>query len=160
LSKGECITARVYMLNSSDAPKLKKLLEYDPYLDQNIAPKIPKEWEDPKYLAEHPEVAKEAEQKKKQAEEALGNLRNDKEANVIFARQDYQLKDGISLGLDREKSYLYLSADESFFDGAEAKLKKNVASIERAKEDVEKQIIDTLEKEKEKADQGLGFIFG
>lgn len=148
------------MLNASDAAALKKLLEYDPYLDPNLAPKMPREWDDQKYLAAHPEVAKEAEEKKKQAEEAINKLRNDKEANVIFARQDCQIKDGVSLGLDREKIYLYLSADDTFFAGAEAKLKKNFSSMERAPEETEKQIIDTLEKEKEKADEGLGFIFG
>lgn len=155
-----CITARVYVLNASDAAALKKLLEYDPYLDPNLAPKTPKEWDDPKYLEKHPEIAQEAGQKKKQAEDAMSKLRNDKEANIIFARQDYQLKDGVSLGLDREKSYLYLSADDSFFAGAEEKLKKSIASIERVQQDTEKQIIDTIEKEKQKADQGLGFIFG
>ena len=55
-----CIPARVYVLNASDAAALKKLLEYDPYLDPNLAPKIPKEWDDPKYMEKHPEVAQEA----------------------------------------------------------------------------------------------------
>ena len=129
-------------------------------IDGNLAPKIPKEWDDPKYMEKHPELAQEAGQKKKQAENAMSNLRNDKEANIIFARQDYMLKDGISLGLDREKSYLFLNADNSFFADAEAKLKKNVSSLERVQSDTEKQIIDTIEKEIQQADQGLGFIFG
>lgn len=154
------ITVRVYVLNSSDAAALKKILEYDPYLDPNLAPKMPKEWDDPEYVKKHPELAQEMAQKKKQAEDAISNLRNDKEANIIFARQDYQIRDGLSLGLDREKSYLYLSADDSFLDAGEAKLKKKISSLERAPQNIEKQIIDTIEEEKLRSDQGLGFIFG
>ena len=139
---------------------MKKLLEYDPYLDPNIAFKIPKEWDDPKYFEAHPEKKAEADQKIKESEEALSKLRNDKEANIIFARQDYQIKDGVSMGLDREKSYLYLAADEEFLSAAEPKLKKTIASIERVSPEVESQIIDTIEKERQKADTGLGLIFG
>ena len=154
------IPARVYILNSSEAPALKKMLEYDPYLDPNLIPKTPKEWDDPEYVKKHPELAQEAEQKKKAAEEAMNKLKNDKEMNTIFARQDYQLKDGVSLGLEREKSYLYLSADEAFLDAGEAKLKKSIKSIERAPPEVEKQIIDGIEHERQQSDQGLGFVFG
>ena len=154
------ITVRVYVLNSSDVAALKKILEYDPYLDPNIAPKMPKEWDNPDYVQKHPELAQEIAQKKKQSEDAMSNLRNDKEANIIFARQDYQVRDGIALGLEREKSYLYLSADDAFLDAGEVKLKKKIASLERATQNVEKQIIDTIEEEKQKSDQGLGFIFG
>lgn len=147
------------MLDSSDAPALKKILEYDPYLDQNLIPKIPKEWDDAEYLKKHPELEQQAAAKKKEAEEAMEKLRNDKEMNVIFARQDYQLRDGISLGLDREKSYLYLSADEAFLDAGEAKLKKSFRSLQRAPEDIEKQVIEEIEQERQKSDLGLGFVF-
>jgi len=160
LWKGESIPARVYVLDSSEAPALKKMLEYDPYLDQNLIPRAPKEWDDDKFVKAHPEMAQEIAQKKKEVEDAVNKLRNDKEANIIFARMDYQLRDGISMSLDREKSYLYLSGDEAFLNGAEQKLKKNLKSIGRADANVEKQIIDTIEKEKERSDQGLGFIFG
>ena len=154
------IPARAYVLNSSDAAALKKILEYDPYLDPNLIPKIPKEWDDAEYMRKHPELEQQAAQKKKEAAEAMDKLKNDKEMNLIFARQDYQLKDGISLGLDREKSYLYLSADEAFLEAGEAKLKKNISSLQRAPQDVEKQLIDDIEQERQKSDQGLGFIFG
>jgi oligoendopeptidase F len=154
------IPARVYVLNSSDVAALKKILEYDPYLDPNLIPKTPKEWDDPKYMEKHPELKAEAEKKKKESEDALSRLKNDKELNTIFARQDYQIKDGISLGLDREKSYLYLNADEAFLDAGEAKLKKNITSLQRAPKEVENQIIDRIEEERQKSDQGLGFIFG
>jgi hypothetical protein len=154
------MTARVYVLNSSDAPALKKMLEYDPYLDPNLIPKMPKGWDDPEFAKIHPELAAQIEQKNKQGDEALKHLREDKELNIIFARQDYQLKDGIVLGLDREKSYLYICADENFLNDAEAKLKKNIASIQRTPQEIETQIISTLDEEKKKSDEGLGFIFG
>ncbi|MCL5239647.1 MAG: hypothetical protein M1286_04235 [Candidatus Marsarchaeota archaeon] len=156
------IAARVYVLNSSDAPALKKILEYDPYLDQNLLPKLPKKWEDAddKYFAAHPEEKAEADKLKKQLGDAAEKLKNDKDANIIFARQDYQLRDGISMGLDREKSYLYLSADDAFLDSGETKLKKSVSSLQRAQKDVEKKVISTIEEERQKSDSGLGLIFG
>ena len=54
------IPARVYMLNSSEVPALKKILEYDPYLDPNLIPKSPKEWDEKEYMKKHPEIAQEA----------------------------------------------------------------------------------------------------
>ena len=158
--KGEEIAARIYVVDSSEVPALKKILEYDPYLDPNIIPKTPKEWDNPEYIKKHPEMAQEVENKKKLTEDAMNKLRDDKEANIIFARKDYLLKDGIAMGLDKDKCYLYLSADDSFLDAAEAKLKKSISSVKRAPSDIEKQIIDTVERERQSADEGLGFIFG
>jgi hypothetical protein len=154
------MAARVYILNSSDAPTLKKMLEYDPYLDPNLIPKMPKGWDDEEFEKAHPELAEQIKQKKTQTDDALKRLREDKDLNVIFARQDYQLKDGIVLGLDREKTYLYISADENFLNDADSKLKKNFTTIQRAPQDIEMQIINTIEEEKQKSDAGLGFIFG
>lgn len=148
------------MLDAKELAPLKKLLEYDPYLDFNLVPKLPKEWEDEKYLQSHPELAEEIAAKKKLVSESLRKLREDKEANVIFARQDYMLKDGLAPGLDREKIYLYLNASDEFLAGAEAKLKKYMPGLARADADTEKQIIDTIDKERSSADQGLGLIFG
>ena len=58
---------RVYSCNSADAQELEKLLEYDPYLDKNMS------------------------------EEQLAQLKDNEDANIIFARQDYMLKDGVSV---------------------------------------------------------------
>ncbi len=154
------IPARVYVLNSSDAPALKKLLEYDPYLDPNLIPSMPKKWDDKDVSMLNPEDKAEAEKIKKQIDDALVKLKTDRDLNTIFARQDYMLKDGVSVGMDREKTYLYLSADDTFLKDAEPKLKKSIASIQRAEENVEKQIIDTIDKERQQADTGLGLIFG
>lgn len=154
------ISERVYVLDARDAEPLRKLLAYDPYLDVNLIPKLPAEWDDKKYLSEHPEVAKEAEEKRRALDESVRKLREDKEANLIFARQDYQLKDGAMMGLDRDKCYLFLNAPEDFQVPAEAKLKKNVKSIERLDQETERKVIDAIEKERESAEQGLGMIFG
>lgn len=129
-------------------------------MDFNLVPRLPKEWDDEKYIQSHPEMAAEITAKKAQMSESLRKLREDKEANIIFARQDYVVKDGLSLGLDREKAYLYLNAGDDFLSGAEAKLKKYMPGLSRADADIEKQIIDTIDKERSSADQGLGLIFG
>ncbi len=121
---------RVYSCDSKDAQTLKKMLEYDPYLDKNLS------------------------------QEQLDRIKNDAMANVIFARQDYQLKDGISLALDREKYYLYLSAVDEFFENAEKKLKQGVPSIARVDPELERKIIATLEGERKESEEGLGLIFG
>ena len=129
-------------------------------MDFNLVPKLPKEWDDEKYIQSHPEMAAEITAKKAQMSESLRKLREDKEANIIFARLDYVIKDGLSLGLDRDKAYLYLNASDEFLPGAEAKLKKYIPGLLRADADIEKQIIDTIDKERQGADQGLGLIFG
>ncbi|MEM0094612.1 MAG: hypothetical protein QXE33_00640 [Candidatus Micrarchaeaceae archaeon] len=111
-------------------PALKKLLEYDPYLDKNLT------------------------------EEDLKKLKEDKDANVIFVRQDYVLKDGISLNLDRNKYYLYLSASQEFMESAEKKLKSSIGSIARLSQDEERKVIETIEEERSRAEFGFGSIFG
>ncbi|MEM3839322.1 MAG: hypothetical protein QXF01_01950 [Candidatus Micrarchaeaceae archaeon] len=121
---------RVYSCSADEAQALKKLLEYDPYLDKNMS------------------------------EEQLAKLKKDEDANVIFARQDYLLKDGISLSQDREKYYLYLNANEEFMERAEKKLKANIKSIARVDPDTESQIIEDIESERHASEQGLGSIFG
>ena len=126
----------------------------------NLIPKLPAEWDDEKYLSEHPEVAKEASEKRREVDESIRKLREDKEANIIFARQEYQLKDGATMGLDRGKSYLFLNAPEDFQVPAEEKLKKNIASIRRLDPETERKVIEAIEKERENAEQGLGMIFG
>lgn len=124
------IPSRVYSCDTADHQKLKTLMEYDPYLDKSLS------------------------------EEQLSKLRTDEEANVIFARQDYRIKDGISLDLDREKYYLYLSASDEFLDKAEKKLKKNIPSIRREEPEREERIINEIETERTESEQGLGLIFG
>lgn len=115
---------------SEDAQELKRLLEYDPYLDKSMS------------------------------EEQLARLKTDEDANIIFARQDYMLKDGISIGLDRERYYLYLNANDEFMEKAEKKLKSKIKSIERVDQNTESQIIEDIESERRSSEQGIGSIFG
>ena len=122
--------ARVYICDFSHNSELSKLLAYDPYLDKTLN------------------------------EQQLSELKKDLSANVIFARQDYVLKDGISLGLDRTKNYLYLSASEEFLEKADKKLKEKITGIIRADKETEEKIIKTVEGERESSEEGLGSIFG
>lgn len=139
---------------------MKKLLAYDPYLDKNLIPSMPSEWSNKEYLEKHPEVKAQAEELAKKAEEALAKLKSDKEANVIFARQDYVIKTGGELGLDPAMQYLYLDMPDEDWDIAEKKLKKAVASIKRLNAEDEAKAINVVAEERQRSDQGLGFIFG
>lgn len=122
--------ARVYVCDAKDADKLKKLMEYDPYLDKSMS------------------------------NEQLAKMKEDKEANIIFARQDYQIKDGISVSMPDDKCYLYLNANEEFLEQAEPKLKKNIGDVQRADPETEKKVIDLIEQEISNSEAGLGSIFG
>ncbi len=122
--------ARVYLCDEKDLDKLKALMEYDPYLD------------------------------KSKTEEELAALKQDKAANVIFARQDYQIKDGISIGMEKDKCYLYLSANEDFLTLAEPKLLSAIESAKRADSETEKKIILMIEEEISNSESGIGSIFG
>ena len=124
------MSERVYECDRNDYERLKKLLEYDPYLDKSIS------------------------------SEQLEVIRNDKYANIIFARQSYVIKDGSSLGMDAKKYYLYLKAGDEFFKDAEEKLKKEIASIKRSDADTEKKIITIINEEENKGNYGIGLILG
>lgn len=105
-------------------------MEYDPYLDMALN------------------------------EEQLSKLKGDPMANVIFARQDYMIKDGISINLDEKKYYLYLSASDEFLDKADKKLKATIKSVARADPETESKVISLVEGERQGSEQGLGAIFG
>ncbi len=122
--------ARVYICPIEKKSELKKMLEYDPYLDPKLG------------------------------EEDLKKLREDEMANVIFVRQDYDLRDGASINMDPSKCYLFLKAQEGFLEKAEKKLKESIKDIERAPKDIEEKVIMFIEDERSRADQGFGSIFG
>jgi hypothetical protein len=121
--------ARVYVCPIEKENELKRMLEYDPYLDPKIK------------------------------EEDLKKLREDEMANIIFARQDYVVKEGASINMDPSKCYLFLNAQDSFFDKAEKKL-KSIEGLERADPDTESKIIMFIDDERKRADEGFGSIFG
>lgn len=121
---------RVYSCDSKDAQALKQLLEYDPFLD------------------------------KSKTETELAQLKTSDDANIIFARQDYWLKDGTSLGLERELYYLTMSAPDEFLDKGEKKLKASVSSLKRVEPELEAKIIAIIEQERKESEQGIGLLFG
>ena len=122
--------SRVYICDIADNNALIKLMSYDPYLDKSLS------------------------------DEKIAEIKNDPEANIIFARQDYNIKDGISIGLERDKSYLYLSASEEFLNQADKKLKNLIKSIKRADKETEQKVIEIVEGERSSSEEGLGSIFG
>lgn len=84
-------------------------------------------------------------------------LEADPYAEGSFARIGYKTKEGAIIGEDKTKFYLYISGEDRFLKNAEEKL-KGLAT--RTKEDVEKRIIELIEKEEENAVSGFGEIFG
>ncbi|MCL5008274.1 MAG: hypothetical protein M1156_00065 [Candidatus Marsarchaeota archaeon] len=122
--------SQVYVCDASEANDLKRLMEYDPYLDKNLN------------------------------EQQLADLKDNDDANTIFARQDYSIKDGISINLDSQKYYLYISASEEFLARAEKKLKANIKSIKRADKETEDKVINLVEGERQQSEEGIGSIFG
>ena len=78
-------------------------------------------------------------------------------AKDSFARAGYKTKEGETIGEDKAKFFLYISADEEFLKTAEVRIKEFAA---RSKEDVEKRVVAIIEKEEEAATSGFGDIFG
>jgi hypothetical protein len=74
-----------------------------------------------------------------------------------FARVGYKVKDGGAIDEDKAKMYVYVKASDEFVKKADALL-KDVASP--AKPEVEKRVIEKIQKEEEDAEGGLGSIFG
>ena len=126
----DTMPAVVYECDASEANELKKFIEYDPYLDKSLS------------------------------EEALKKLNSDKEANLIFSRQEFSLRDGASLGLPKGKFYLYINANDDFLKGADDKLKKRFKSVKRPPKDEEQKFIYIVEEEHNKGNAGISAIFG
>jgi len=75
-----------------------------------------------------------------------------------FKRVGYILREAKALGIDKKVAYLYIKADEDFFERNEKILIDLGVKILEGKEYEEiKEKIEALEKE---ASEGLGFIFG
>jgi hypothetical protein len=149
--------ARVYECDKSEAETLKKVLEYDPYLDPKLVP-ASKSDKDLKMMSE--EDQKKYKEEEEKSKEAIRKLHEDKYANVIFARQGYSLREGAALGLSSDKFYLYLDANEQFFGLAEERFKREFKTVKRAGQSEEKKVIETIKAEEDKAAVGFGSIFG
>lgn len=73
-----------------------------------------------------------------------------------FARVGYKLKDGASLGQDREKMYLYISASEDFLKKAEEKMKD---LVKPASDEVTNHVIAKIAEEESSVASGVA-MFG
>ena len=154
------MSERVYSFDKAAMDKLSKALSYDPYLDKNLLPDMPKEFDDKKYLEQHPEAKEQYEALQKRIEDAKDRLKNDKSLNVIFARQEYSLREGTSLGLNPDKCYLYLKANDEFLKNAEDRLKDEYESFAKADDETSQKVIKAIHDEEDRANAGFGSIFG
>jgi hypothetical protein len=153
------LPARVYEVDRSELEELKRVLSYDPYLDPNlIPPSIKAESVDKDKLT--PEQLKEIEERDKKITEAHKMLESSPKGRFIFARQEYQIKDGGALGLKDGVSYLYLNASDDFLKGAEERFKNEFKTIKRADSGAEEKVVKEIKDEEEKANAGFGSIFG
>jgi hypothetical protein len=150
---------RVYECDASEAKQLKKLLTYDPYLDPNLIPKVP-EVDEKEFAKMSDEQKREQKQKEDAARLASKKLSEDKFANVIFARQDCDMREGKSIGINDEKSYLLVKATDEFLNLAEERFKKEFKTVKRASHEIEKKFIAIKEEEESRANAGFGAIFG
>lgn len=150
---------RVYECDQSEGKELKKILSYDPYLDPNLIPKSREM--DEKQLAQMSEADKKAyaEQEAK-TKEAIAKLKSDKMLNVIFVRQDCDLREGKAIGISDDKLYLYVKAPDDFFPNAEERFKRDFKTVKRANPETEKKFISLKEEEESRANAGFGAIFG
>ncbi|MCL4372383.1 hypothetical protein M1373_03640 [Candidatus Marsarchaeota archaeon] len=150
----------VYVFDRSDMDKLGKVLSYDPYLDKELLPDMPEELSDKKYLEQHPEAKEKAKELSERINKAKERLKNDPMLNTIFARQEYSLREGSSLGMDQSKCYLYIKASDDFIAKAEQKLKKEFASFAKADPETSQKVISFISEEQQRANEGFGSIFG
>ncbi len=150
---------RVYECDQSEAKELKKILAYDPYLDPNIIPKS-REVDD-KQMAQMSEDEKKAyKEQEEKVQAAIKKLKSDKFLNVIFARQECELREGKAIGQDNGKLYLYVKAPDEFFPTAEERFAHEFKTVKRAPAEVEKKFIEIKEDEDSRANAGFGAIFG
>jgi hypothetical protein len=150
------LPARVYECNKSEVEELKKVLSYDPYLDNSLIP--PSSKADEKNMT--PEQKAEAEQKAKEVEETRKKIAESPKGKIIFTRQEYSLREGASLGLKDDITYLYLNAPDDFLTGAEERFKTEFKTIKPASKEEQEKVIAAIKEEEEKANTGFGSIFG
>ncbi len=95
-----------------------------------------------------------------QVKTALAKLASEKYSNLIFNRQEYSLRDGRSIGLSPDKSYLYVNATDVFMKDCDSMFAEKFKTVKRAGADEEKKLIHIINDEKDRADSGFGMIFG
>ncbi|MCL4383656.1 hypothetical protein M1278_03415 [Candidatus Marsarchaeota archaeon] len=90
----------------------------------------------------------------------INNIKNDKYNDVIFKRQEYEIKNGSMISLPSSRYFLYLKANEDFLKKAEELFKEKFKTVKRTDKDIEEKIIKYINDEESKANQGFGAIFG
>mgnify|MGYP000377269094 CR=1 FL=1 len=80
-------------------------------------------------------------------------LKSDPYEEVSFSRVDTKIKE------EEGKVYLYVKADESFFDYCDKKLGE-LNSVKRCEKEKEEEIIKKIKEEEETAAGGFGSVFG
>lgn len=88
---------------------------------------------------------------------AVAVLEADPYANPGFSRNGYKVKDGVSVGQDKEKAFVFMRATSEFAAFAREKLKE-VAT--EAKPEVAAAVSKAIEDEENSAEVGFGAIFG
>ncbi len=126
----DSMSIRVYEFEESEQHDISSSLNYDPALDTNLT------------------------------KEELDFILEDEYGGIIFARQEYSIKDGRSLGLEENKYYLYIKATDEFLDKAEKKFKHEFNTIKRLDPDSENKVIEKINKEESEVNLGVGSIFG
>ena len=84
-------------------------------------------------------------------------LEADPYAPDSFARVGYKMRDGATLGEEKDKLFVHFSASPDFIKKADERLK---GIAEPLKGEKEKRIIKKIKEEEEAAESGLGSIFG
>ena len=82
-------------------------------------------------------------------------LEADPYADDSFARMGYKMRDGATLGEDKTKLYLYISASDECIKKADERL-KTISHIPKN----EKEIVTKILAEEENAESGFGSMFG
>ncbi len=84
-------------------------------------------------------------------------LKEDPYAEKSFSRNGYKLQDGLSVGQDKEKTYLFIRATDEFAAFAKEKLKE---IAEECKPEVVSAVVKKIEETENSAEVGMGSIFG
>ena len=74
-----------------------------------------------------------------------------------FSRNGYKVKDGVSVGLDREKTYLYIKCTDEFAVAAKEKL---VGFAVPATPEETAAVTKKVDEDENNAEVGFGAIFG
>ncbi len=90
----------------------------------------------------------------------INKIKEEKFSDVIFKRQDCELKNGAIFSLESSRYFLYVKANDEFLNKAENLFKERFKTIKRADIAIEEKVINFINEEESKANAGFGSIFG